>query len=238
MNKSVLVVSAHTADFVWRAGGAIAVASKAGLKVRVVCLSYGERGESASLWRENGMTIDRVKQVRRKEAEAAAEILGAEIAFLDAGDYPLLETTDLLDALVREFRTFRPSIVLTHSLEDPYNMDHPKAGQLAIHARVLAQAAGYPMEGNVIGTPPVYLFEPHQPEMCKFHPNVFLDITSAFERKRKAMQCMEAQEHLWKYYTELAYRRGVQSVRNSGINTIEYAEAFEAVYPSVVDALW
>lgn len=238
MNKSVLVVSAHAADFVWRAGGAIALASDAGIAVRIVCLSFGERGESARLWRQEGMTVEQVKMVRRKEAEAAAGILGAEIVFLDAGDYPLVETPELLDSVVREFRTFRPSVVLTHSKEDPYNMDHPKAGELALKARVLAQAAGYPAEGKITGSPPVFLFEPHQPEMCNFKPDLFLNVTSVFERKLEAMKCMEAQEHLWKYYTELGYRRGVQAVRNSGRDTIEYAEAFETVYPAPVDALW
>ncbi len=50
--KSALVVSAHSADFVWRAGGAIALHALQGYQVHVVCLSFGERGESAKLWRK------------------------------------------------------------------------------------------------------------------------------------------------------------------------------------------
>ncbi len=46
VKKTVLVVSAHAADFVWRAGGAIALYSGRGYRVRILCLSYGERGES------------------------------------------------------------------------------------------------------------------------------------------------------------------------------------------------
>ena len=49
--KAALVVSAHSADFVWRAAGAIALHAERGFRVKVVCLSYGERGESAKLWR-------------------------------------------------------------------------------------------------------------------------------------------------------------------------------------------
>ena len=56
--KTALVVSAHSADFVWRAGGAIALYASRGWKVKIVCLSYGERGESAKLWRETGMTLE------------------------------------------------------------------------------------------------------------------------------------------------------------------------------------
>ena len=44
--KAILVVSAHAADFVWRAGGAIAVYASRGYRVRILCLSYGERGEA------------------------------------------------------------------------------------------------------------------------------------------------------------------------------------------------
>ena len=72
-----LIVSAHSADFVWRAGGAIALYASRGWNMVVVCLSYGERGESAKLWREPGMTLERVKAARREEAERAAGILGA-----------------------------------------------------------------------------------------------------------------------------------------------------------------
>jgi 4-oxalomesaconate hydratase len=234
---TVLVVSAHAADFVWRAGGAIALYQSRNCRVRVLCLSYGERGESERLWREPGMTIDRVKQVRRSEAERAAEILGAETRFFDAGDYPLRPTSELVEELVEEFRRAQPTIVLTHTLSDPYNGDHPETARLTMDARVYAQAAGYPSEAKKIGAPPVFLFEPHQPEMCEFKPQVLLDITPVFERKRKAMECMEAQEHLWEYYTQLALRRGTQAVRNSGKKGIKYAEAFQRVYPQVTDEL-
>ena len=88
-NKTAMVVSAHSADFVWRAGGAIALYAGRGWEITVVCLSYGERGESAKLWREPGMTMDEVKANRKEEATRAAEILGAKTVFFDVGDYPM-----------------------------------------------------------------------------------------------------------------------------------------------------
>ena len=215
--ESVLVISAHAADFVWRAGGAVALAASRGDRVRVLCLTYGERGESASAWRA-GQTLAEIKALRRGEAESAAAALGAEIEFLDAGDYPLRESDELVDRIVRVYREVNPSVVLTHPLADPYNGDHPAAGQMALRARVLAQAIGYPAPGEPIGAPPVFLFEPHQPEMCGFKPEVLLDITPVFDTKRKAMECMGAQQHLWEYYTDLAKRRGTQLKRNAGPN--------------------
>ena len=88
--KTALVISAHAADFVWRCGGAIALHQKLGYEVTVACLSFGERGESAKLWKEPGMTLDRVKAERQREAENAAKALDVhDIQFLDLGDYPL-----------------------------------------------------------------------------------------------------------------------------------------------------
>jgi 4-oxalomesaconate hydratase len=51
------------------------------------------------------------------------------------------------------------------------------------------------------------------------------------------MESMEAQQHLWEYCTDLARRRGVQAVRNSGRQEIKYAEAFQRVYPQVTSEL-
>jgi 4-oxalomesaconate hydratase len=238
--ESTLVVSAHAADFVWRAGGAIALAAARGDRVTVACLSFGERGESASAWRA-GKTLEEIKALRQAEAQNAAATLGAEIEFLDAGDYPLRESDELVDRLIGVYRRVNPTVVLTHPLADPYNQDHPAAAQMALRARVLAQAIGYPAPGEPIGAPPVFLFEPHQPEMCGFKPEVLLDITPVFEAKRKAMECMAAQQHLWEYYTDLAKRRGTQLRRNAGPNLglpqSTLAEAYMRVFPQVTERL-
>jgi 4-oxalomesaconate hydratase len=99
--KTAMVVSAHSADFVWRAGGAIALYAERGWRMVVVCLSLGERGESAKLWRLPGMTLEKVEADRKNEALRAAEVLGAEVIFFDLGDYPSMvsfwSSTRLLD---------------------------------------------------------------------------------------------------------------------------------------------
>ncbi len=235
--KAILVVSAHAADFVWRAGGAIALYASRGYQVRILCLSYGERGESQGAWKQPGMTVERVKEIRRAESTRAAEILGAEVRFFDAGDYPLKASDETIHEMVTEFRKYQPEFVLTHAPLDPYNYDHPEASNITMRARVYAQALGYPAPGNALGAPPVFFFEPHQSEQCQFQPQVLLDITSVFDTKRKAMESMEAQSHLWEYYSDLSKRRGTQAARNSNRKGIKYAEAFQRPYPQVTEEL-
>lgn len=237
---TTLAISAHAGDFVWRAGGAIALAAKRGESVTVACLSFGERGESARAWRE-GKALEEIKAIRRAEAENAAAALGADVRFFDAGDYPLVESQELVDRLVALYRELRPAVVLTHPQADPYNGDHPAAARMALQARVLSQAIGYPVEGEPLGAPPVFFFEPHQPEQCGFVPQVLLDITPVFDLKRKAMECLPAQQHLWDYYTDLARRRGTQLKRNSEANlgraTTTYGEAYMRLFPQVTEVL-
>jgi len=234
--KTAIVVSAHSADFVWRAGGAIALYAERGWEVTVVCLSFGERGESAKLWREPGMTIDKVKSNRRDEATRAAEILGANVIFFDVGDYPMRIPDTILYELAALYRKIRPEFVLTHSLKDPYNFDHPLVSHAAQEARIVAQAHGHEPGTPVIGAPPVFLFEPHQPEQCDWKPQVLLDISPVWTKKYEAFKAMEAQEHVWHYYERVALQRGAQASRNSN-KAIKYAEAYQRLFPQVTEEL-
>ena len=235
--SSLLVISAHSGDFVWRAGGALALYAERGHDVRIVCLSYGERGESQGLWKQEDMTLEKAKESRRFEAEAAAEALGVSISFLDLGDYPLRIDDSGLNRIVGALRSTQPEVLLTHVANDPYNRDHDAAHVATLLARQVAQAAGHDRSTDPIGAPQVLQFEPHQPEMCGFAPNLLLDITSVFDRKRKAMECMGAQSHLVRYYTDLGLRRGVQAVRNGGAKSIVQAEAYQRMFPTVGDEL-
>ncbi|MGQ9367958.1 PIG-L deacetylase family protein [Azospirillum sp. ST 5-10] len=239
--KTALVISAHAADFVWRCGGAIALHQKLGYEVTIVCLSYGERGESAKLWKQNA-TLDQVKAARRAEAEKAAAALSAhDIRFMDLGDYPLDVDRDAKFELVDIIRAVQPRFMMSHSLWDPYNTDHMGATKIALECRMIAQAWGHNPGQKVLGAPQLYLFEPHQTEQMGWKPDVFLDISEVWEQKRAAIECMEGQQHLWDYYTNLAQNRANHFRRNSGGQAggrpAKYAEGFQSVFPRTVDEL-
>ena len=241
-NKTVLVVSAHAADFVWRAGGAIALHEKLGYDVTVVCLSFGERGESAKLWKRGDTTIEKVKAARRKEAEAAAKVLDVhDIQFFDLGDYPLDLGKTSQFRFVDVIRKVQPTFMMSHSFWDPYNTDHMNTTRFVLECRMIAQAWGHNPGEKVLGAPQVYLFEPHQTEQMNWKPDVFLDITGVWDQKRAAIECMEGQEHLWQFYTNVAVNRGNHFRRNSGGmaggRDARYAEGFQSIFPRTVDEL-
>jgi 4-oxalomesaconate hydratase len=237
MGKKLLVIGAHSADFVWRAAGTIALVTSQGGSTTVIALSYGERGESGELWKEPGQTIENVKRIRHEQAAAAAGAVGADFRCMDLGDYPLNISDVAMEELVELFREMQPDIVLTHTSIDPFNPDHPVACQAVQKARLLASGAGVASAFKRIIPPDLYFFEPHQPELCDFTPNTFIDITPVMEHKRKAMETMQAQRYLQEYYTELASRRGNHARRISGMDEIKFAEAFQRTLPWVVKSL-
>jgi 4-oxalomesaconate hydratase len=237
MARKLLVVGAHSADFVWRAGGAIAVTTSGGGSASVLALSYGERGESGELWKEPGQTVERVKEIRHDEAERAAAALGAGFECLDLGDYPLEIDKEALVSVADRIRSFAPDVVITHTDRDPFNPDHAAAFVAVERARALAAGAGVPSAFEIVQPPELLLFEPHQPELCNFVPTTFVDITPVFELKQAAMAEMKAQAYLHTYYAERAEQRGNHARRSSGNGAIRYAEAFQRVTPQVVSAL-
>jgi 4-oxalomesaconate hydratase len=235
--RRTMVIGAHSADFVWRAGGAIAVATSGGGAASVIALSYGERGESGELWKEIGQTIERVKEVRHREAKRAAAALGADFHCLDLGDYPLEIDGDALRLIAERIREFAPDVLITHTDTDPFNPDHPVAFVAVSRARGLAAGAGVPSAFATVRPPDLFLFEPHQPELCNFTPTTFVDITAVMERKLAAMAEMKAQKYLYSYYAERADHRGNHARRASGNPDIRQAEAFQRVTPQVVKTL-
>ena len=237
MSRTLVVVGAHSADFVWRAAGTIALISARGGSATVVALSYGERGESGEMWKEPGQTVENVKRTRHEEAVAAAAAVGATFRCLDLGDYPLAIGDVAMGQLVALLQELQPHVVLTHTPVDPFNPDHPVACQAVQRARLLASGAGVASAFKRIIPPDLYYFEPHQPELSQFIPNTFVDITPVMDRKVNAMQAMLAQSYLQSYYTELASRRGNHARRISGMEDVRYAEALQRTLPWVVKSL-
>ena len=237
MSRKLLAIGAHAADFVWRAGGVLAVTAESSGTANVLSLSYGERGESGELWKEPDQTVENVKRIRHEEAERAAAALGADFTCLDLGDYPLVVERDALARLTDAIRDFAPDVIVTHTDRDPFNPDHPVAFAAVERARALASGAGVESAFATISPPQLLLFEPHQPELCNFMPTTFVDITPVIDRKRAAMAEMKAQKYLQTYYAQRAEQRGNHARRASGRSEIRYAEAFKRVIPDVVDAL-
>jgi hypothetical protein len=120
--QSILVVSAHAADFVRRAGGAVALYVSRGYRVRILCLSFGECGESQGAWKQTGMTIGRVKEIRREEFTRA-----------------IRHTQEAIDAMVAEYRELQPDLGKRRGVQAVRNGGHKKIKYAEAFQRVYPQ---------------------------------------------------------------------------------------------------
>jgi 4-oxalomesaconate hydratase len=234
-DKTILVVSAHAADYVWRSGGAIAKYIKNGASVHVVVLSHGVRGESNDLWDEPGQTVENVKKIRETESRSAAKELGVtHIEFWDQDDYPMILGQECQKKLLLKIRSTQPNIILTHDKTDILNPDHNAVHDFTFQCSVMSNSngvitPGYPTTKQMA----IYCFEPHQTEISNYTPGIFIDITESYEQKIAAMNCFKAQKHLIEYYTQRAFMRGNHARRLSGIKSYKYAESFAPVFPVI-----
>ena len=89
----------------------------------------------------------------------------------------------------------------------------------------------------MLGAPPVFLFEPHQPEQCNWKPEVILDITPVWEKKRKAFEMhggAGAPLGVLHARRAAARRAGGAQLRRKKMT---YGEAYQRVFPHVTEVL-
>ncbi len=234
-NDNALIVSAHAADFVWRAGGTVAKYAKYGANVHVVILSCGVRGESNDLWNTPGQTVENVKKIRQREiAEAAGHLGLSGYEMWDFEDYHMEITKERMERLTRKIREVRPNHIITHGPRDAFNPDHETVSRYVFEASVLSTSNGVRMEGYPAAKQArLFGFEPHQSEISDFKPDVIIDITEVYAQKEAAMNCFKTQQHLIDYYGAKAKLRGNHARRCSGNNQYRYAEAFSRFFPYV-----
>lgn len=237
MSKDILVVSAHAADWVTRCGGTLLKYIKMGYKLHVIILTFGIHGEARQYWREHpdGSLEDAAIQ-RRKELDAVAKFLDAEIECLEYEDYILTMDEPRIRYLIKRILEIRPEIVFTHWKEDTFNSDHATTSNAVIRAISAACRLGALPSVSPIEMPDIFLFESSLPVSLynHFEINTYIDISDVYEEKINAVRCFSAQPELPGLYDPLATQRAKEAndwVRSE--RKIEKAEAFNRFIPYV-----
>ena len=111
--QRAMVVAAHPDDADFGAAGTAALLAQAGWEVRYVVATDGSKGSD-----DPAFTPQTLVETRDREQREAARILGvASVGFLGFTDGELIYSRDLLGAITREIREFRPFAVYTHDPE-------------------------------------------------------------------------------------------------------------------------
>jgi LmbE family N-acetylglucosaminyl deacetylase len=186
-----LAIAAHPDDIEFVMAGTLLLLRRAGWELHYLNLSSGNLG---SLNRTPAATA----RVRRREARAAAQLLGAVWHPPFCNDLEIFYDARTLRRICAVVREVAPGVILTHSPQD-YMEDHVNAARLAVTA---AFARGMP---NYRSTPPrapvasevtIYHASPHglrDDLRRRVRPGAFVDTTAVHERKRAALACHASQ---------------------------------------------
>lgn len=134
---NILAIAAHADDIEVQCGGTLAKCAARGDSVHMCVVTDG-RG------RPKG-DPDMIAAVRQKEAQASADVIGAELHWLAIPDGGLRYTDEYMLQFVNVIRTTKPNIIITHP-QDDYHPDHRYTHQMVLDAAQLARVRNYPSD--------------------------------------------------------------------------------------------
>jgi LmbE family N-acetylglucosaminyl deacetylase len=209
---SLLCVSAHPDDGVICMGGTLALLSRRGVHLTMLCTTRGEGGEVGNppVCRQEELGV-----VRVQEEHCSAQVLGVQqVLFLDYVDPRPAPDGSLLSAvadpqeferqIVRLLSRLRPDVVVTHGSTGEYG--HPQ--HLATNRAVTAAffSADDPVRFAELGLAPyrprlLYYFAAAAPSGGYFSifrnphdpPTLTVDIAPVLDRKHRAFACHATQ---------------------------------------------
>src|SRR5208283_651424 len=136
----LLVVMAHPDDAEMLVGGTLFHLKDRGWELGIVTMTAGDCG-SATMGKEE------ITRVRRAEAQAAADYLGAWYVCADLMDVEVIFNVENLRRVVEVMRQFDPDVVMTHSPVD-YMLDHEETSRLVRGAAFALAVPNYETRQN------------------------------------------------------------------------------------------
>jgi N-acetylglucosamine malate deacetylase 1 len=192
---TILSIHAHPDDSEILAGGTLAALAGRGHNIVTVTFTPGDCGS-----RELGP--EEIAAVRRREAAAAAGLIGASYYCLEMRDMAIFSDDPSRRRVTEALRQTRPDIVLAASPED-YLSDHETASVLVRDACFVAPAPNYATRAlqpaAALGAiPHLYFMDPAGGvgrDNRVIEPGFVVDVSETFARKRDMLACHESQRN-------------------------------------------
>jgi len=199
--KTILAIGAHCGDVEVTCGAVLAKHSKLGDRIDILHLTLGEGGNPRISPQEYGVQ-------KRREAVAAAKVIGAEAIFAPYKDGELPDTEDVRRYVADIIRQVKPSHIITH-WRTSIHKDHAATHAIVSDAVLLAS-----LEGVVTSHPrhrgiqAIYYTENWEdPE--NFKPYLYVDVSAELETWKQAV-------------TQYQFIKG-------GISSFPYLDYYEAL---------
>jgi LmbE family N-acetylglucosaminyl deacetylase len=217
----ILAVGAHPDDLEILCAGTLAKYAARGDCVTMAVATNGEVGSP---------TLEKaeIAEIRRLEAKAAADVIGAEFIWMNYPDEFLFSTEHTRLDFLNVVRRSRPDVVLTHAPTD-YHPDHRATGQILWDIRVMTTVPNIKTEHPPCEKiPEIYYFD--TVAGIDFVPQYYVDISKVFESKRQMLVCHKSQSIWLEHQYEMSYLDFIEYTgRYRGLQCgVPYAECFQS----------
>lgn len=189
----ILAVGAHPDDVEFLMAGTLAQCKRKGWEVAIGIVAKGDCGTQV-------MSRSEITRVRRKEAEKAASLMGAEIFFVGLNDLEIDVNAQSRRMVTEVVRKSRADVVLANSPTD-YMADHETASRLVRDACFCAPTPNYETGDSNPALPldqiPALFYSDPLEGIDIFGkrviPQFYVDITSQMDLKREMLACHASQ---------------------------------------------
>jgi LmbE family N-acetylglucosaminyl deacetylase len=187
----VVCIGAHPDDCEIEFGGTAAKLAARGDAVKFLSVTNGEAGHHCHPGAE-------LVARRKNEAEEAARRLGiAESKVLDNPDGRLVPSFEARTDIVREIRTWKADVVITHRPWD-YHPDHRYTGQLVQDAAYLVIVPHICPEVPALRRNPAFLYLEDSFRLpVPFAADIAVGIDDVWDRKLDALDAHRSQVYEW-----------------------------------------
>ena len=192
MPRVAMAAAAHPDDIEFMMSGTLMLLRECGYDLHYMNIANGHCGSAT-------LSAEEIIAIRREEARAAADIIGATWHPPLVYDIEILYEQPLIRKLCAIVREVDPEILLLPSPQD-YMEDHMNA------SRVMVTAAFCRNIKNYVTDPPSQFIDS---EMAVYHalpyglqdqlrnpipPDFFVDVSSVMQRKREMLSCHRSQK--------------------------------------------
>jgi LmbE family N-acetylglucosaminyl deacetylase len=229
MSDIALALLAHPDDAEFLCAGTLSrLADEHGWQIHIASMTPGDCGTAE-------YSADEIARIRRLEGAFAASQIGGVYSCLEERDLLVTYCPESLKKATDLLRKVRPRIVFTHSPDD-YHLDHEMTSRIV---RAAAFAAPVPLFARESCGPDPLERIPHLYYCDSLEgkdilgrsivPGLYVDITSAIDRKSSMLACHASQRNwLLKHHGVDQY---VESMRAwSAARGREYGVAFAEVF--------
>ena len=204
--RTILAIGAHAGDMEVSCGAVLAKHAGLGDRVVILHLTLGEGGNP-------DLVPEKYGTQKRKEAEAAAGILGAEVLFGPYKDGEIPDDEDARRYVNDVIRQVKPTHIITH-WKNSIHKDHSSTHAIVTDAILLASLVGVESEyRRHRGVRGVYYTENWE-DMEEYTPYIFVDVTEYISIWEEAVKQYEfirgdiSPFPYFDYYKSLARVRG------------------------------